>query len=83
MYVATTILANTVEPVWKDHPIGHKKLLPETTCLVVPQDRWYPVTGSITVKPVLGNHCRERPPVLKDHTDIFGRRTYFNIFQYN
>ncbi len=33
---------NTVEPVLKDHPIGHTN--------VVSQDRWSLVTGSITLK---------------------------------
>ncbi len=33
---------DTVEPVLKDHPIGHKN--------VVCQDRWFLVTGSVILK---------------------------------
>ncbi len=40
---------NAVEPVLKDHPIGHKN--------VVSQDRWPLVTGSITLK--CGTFCQE------------------------
>ncbi len=36
------VLSNTVEPVLKDHPIGHKN--------VVCQDRWSLVTGSVILK---------------------------------
>ncbi len=35
-------MVNTVEPVLKDHPIGHKN--------VVCQDRWSLVTGSAVLK---------------------------------
>ncbi len=35
-------IVNTVEPVLKDNPIGHKD--------VVCQDRWYPVTGTVILK---------------------------------
>ncbi len=31
-----------------------------------------------TVKPVLRDHCHERPPVLKDHIILAGPRLQYN-----
>ncbi len=45
----TSPMENTVEPVWKDHPIGHKN--------VVRQDRWSLVTGSVVLK--CGSFCQK------------------------
>ena len=42
MKVVNIIKYNTVEPVLKDHPIGHK--------IVVCQDRWSLVAGSVILK---------------------------------
>ncbi len=38
----SAILCSTVEPVWEDHPLGHKNM--------VSHDRWSLVTGSFTLK---------------------------------
>ena len=37
------------------------------------------INNVVTVKPVLRDHCHERPPVLKDHTFLAEGPT----FQYN
>ncbi len=32
-----------------------------------------------TLKPVLKDHCHERPPVLKDHAYIPGKRSHISM----
>ncbi len=48
-------------------------------CMVLSISWQMQVPHSTTVKPVLRDHWDERPPVLKDHTLIFSRRTYISI----
>ena len=49
--LADTINVYTVEPVLKDHPIGHRN--------VVCQDRWSLVTGSVIMKCTGRSFCRK------------------------
>ncbi len=50
---------NTVEPVLKDRPTGHKNM--------ISQDRWSLVTGSVTLK--CGTFCQEYV-VLQDRWSL-------------
>ncbi len=65
--VLTEHIYCTVEPVLKDHPIGHKNM--------VSQDRWSLVTGSFTLK------CRTFHQISMIFQDRWSLKTGFTVFE--